>query len=120
MPVTQFYRWPALNGHATERLLDRAKPVVAGLRAIESEWCFNVDAAETPDRAVIAWLFAETFEPDQFAESSELSRRVAAADAAGEVVVIVEVHPRHAPSRRPLMPQIHASPRTTPLRSGRG
>ena len=44
MPVLQYYRWPALNEHAIERLVERAKAAVPGLRAIESEWCFNVES----------------------------------------------------------------------------
>ena len=50
MPVLQYYRWPALNEHAIERLVERARAAVPGLRAIESEWCFNVESADgAPD-----------------------------------------------------------------------
>ena len=51
MPVLQYYRWPALNEHAIERLVERARAAVPGLRAIESEWCFNVESADAPDAA---------------------------------------------------------------------
>ena len=57
MPVLQYYRWPALNEHAIERLVERARAAVPGLRAIESEWCFNVESASgAPDAAALAWL----------------------------------------------------------------
>ena len=46
MPVLQYYRWPALNEHAIERLVERARAAVPGLRAIDSEWCFNVESAD--------------------------------------------------------------------------
>ena len=95
MPVLQYYRWPALNEHAIERLVERARAAVPGLRAIESEWCFNVESASgAPDAAALAWLFSETFEPEQFGARSELARRAAAADGAAETVVLVEVGPR--------------------------
>ena len=55
MPVLQYYRWPALNEHAIERLVERARAAVPGLRAIENEWCFNVESASgAPDAAALA------------------------------------------------------------------
>jgi len=58
MPVLQYYRWPALNEHAIERLVERARAAVPGLRAIESEWCFNVESADAPDAAALACFYS--------------------------------------------------------------
>ena len=74
MPVLQYYRWPALNEHAIERLVERARAAVPGLRAIENEWCFNVESASgAPDAAALAWLLVAAGTDDIAAGRVDLS-----------------------------------------------
>ena len=63
--------------------------VSADIQAIESELCFNVDAAgdlTAEETDVLGWLLSETFEPDQFGARSFL--------AGGNGRTLVEVGPR--------------------------
>jgi len=76
MILFHLYRTPALSAYQTAGLLSQAKQTVSpAISAIETEFCFNI-AAETPltpdETRLLRWLLAETFEPNQFSESSFL------------------------------------------------
>ena len=75
------YRIPALSTYqaaGTPHGL-RSSAVSPAIHGIATEFCFNIaaDSALTPDEMrLLAWLLAETFEPDQFSDSSFLARAV--------------------------------------------
>ncbi|MFO7587659.1 MAG: phosphoribosylformylglycinamidine synthase [Gemmatimonadota bacterium] len=103
MSLLHFYRTPALSEAATASLLERARGrAVPGLLRLETEHCFNVEvsrALDDPNLRTLAWLLAETFEPERFASRSFLAVRAAgpAAGAGGPLAVppeILEVGPR--------------------------
>ncbi|HSW62386.1 MAG TPA: phosphoribosylformylglycinamidine synthase [Dissulfurispiraceae bacterium] len=90
--ILHFYRTPALSPYKKEVFLrsvrERGAPDV---QDIETEYCFNIAAAEPlqgDESKTLGWLLAETFEPDQYAEQSFLA---CAADA---LSLIIEVGPR--------------------------
>lgn len=78
MKILHVYRTPALpRGRERELLAFTRKHLFAGLRAIETEVCFNIEASgPLADREVetLRWLLAETFEPDQLSRKSFLPR----------------------------------------------
>jgi len=87
MALLHLYRHPGLSAAQTSALLRRARSDVPPLTAVESEFCFNVATDRpltTPERGVLRWLLAETFEPDGFGQRSFL-------DGGGTVL---EVGPR--------------------------
>jgi len=103
MSLLHFYRTPALSSAETDSLLDRARRrAVPGLRRLETEHCFNVELTRPLDDGelrVLAWLLAETFEPERFAGNSFLAARAAGPAAgpggpAGAPTEILEVGPR--------------------------
>jgi phosphoribosylformylglycinamidine synthase len=100
MSLLHFYRTPALSEAETESLLARARArAVPGLRRLETEHCFNVEVARPlgdTELRVLAWLLAETFEPERFAGSSFLAVRRAgpAGGPEGAPTEILEVGPR--------------------------
>jgi phosphoribosylformylglycinamidine synthase len=89
MALLHLYRSPGLSqthrSHLLEIARQRVSPVIS---AIDTEYCFNVDATGDlgpEEHRVLAWLLGETFEPDQFGLSSFL-------DGGGGTVL--EVGPR--------------------------
>jgi phosphoribosylformylglycinamidine synthase len=94
MVLFHLYRTPALSPYQTANLLAGAHRRVSDrIRAIETEFCFNI-AATSPLTAdglrLLHWLLAETFEPRQLSDKSFLTPR----SAIGTQQVILEVGPR--------------------------
>jgi phosphoribosylformylglycinamidine synthase len=94
MTLIHFYRTPALSAYQTADLLSTAQRTVSpAITGIESEYCFNV-AADGPlssdETRLLRWLLAETFEPNQFSNSSFLAPMAELKTPA----VILEVGPR--------------------------
>ncbi len=77
MGLIHFYRTPGASIAATERLLQQVRTRIgAGVEAIESEICFNIEAAgplDAGELTALAWLLSETFEPDRFHRNSFLT-----------------------------------------------
>jgi len=78
MKLLHFHRTPALPRSRERELLAFArKHLSAGIRAIETEYCYTVEVS-APLRAgeieTLRWLLAETFAPDRFSEASFLER----------------------------------------------
>ncbi len=86
------YRNPALSPYKKEVLLKSVRERIASdVLDIETEYCFNIAAAEplnSGELKTLGWLLAETFEPHRYAERSFLS------NTADTVSLIVEVGPR--------------------------
>ncbi len=77
MVLFHLFRTPALSPYQTAGLVAAAQDkVTRALRAIETEFCFNV-AADSPltvdEMRLLRWLLAETFEPEQFSDRSFLT-----------------------------------------------
>ncbi len=77
MVLFHLFRTPALSAYQTAGLVAAAQDKVSSaLRAIETEFCFNV-AADSPltadEMRLLRWLLAETFEPEQFSDRSFLT-----------------------------------------------
>jgi len=76
MTLFHLYRTPALSAFQTKALLDTVKQqVTPGIRGIETEHCFNIEASQTLDAdemRLLQWLLAETFEPEKFSDKSFL------------------------------------------------
>ena len=78
----QLFRRPFLSDEAAATLARKAnaKPAVGGvIDSITTEQCFNVEVTSplTDDEmTTLQWLLRETFEPDQFAESTSLTGAV--------------------------------------------
>ncbi|HSG81050.1 MAG TPA: phosphoribosylformylglycinamidine synthase [Gemmatimonadota bacterium] len=89
MSLLHLYRAPGTSEAARRALLQTARDRVSPhIRAIETEYCFNVDAAGglTPEELrALGWLLAETFQPERFGGASFLD------ESAGE---LLEVGPR--------------------------
>ncbi|GAB4370520.1 MAG: phosphoribosylformylglycinamidine synthase [Deltaproteobacteria bacterium] len=78
MTIRHLYRTPALSGARERDLLAFArKHLSPSIRAVETEYCFNIEASaplSAAELATLRWLLRETFEPDRFADKSFLSR----------------------------------------------
>ncbi|UCF40695.1 MAG: phosphoribosylformylglycinamidine synthase [Gemmatimonadota bacterium] len=88
MSLLHLYRAPGLSPARTHALLLAARQRISpDIGDIETEWCFNIEAAGGNSRAeleTMAWLLRETFEPEGFGLQSSL-------DGDGE---LLEVGPR--------------------------
>src|SRR3989304_3396027 len=77
MTLLHLYRTPALSAFQAKALLDIVKQqVTPGIREIETEHCFNIEASQTLDAdqmRPLQWLLAETFEPGNFSDRSFLT-----------------------------------------------
>jgi phosphoribosylformylglycinamidine synthase len=91
MSLLHLYRTPGFSAARREALLAAAQERISpGIQGIDTEYCFNIDAAGdlTPDEfQTLSWLLSETFEPTRFGRLSFLQ----AGAAEGE---ILEVGPR--------------------------
>jgi phosphoribosylformylglycinamidine synthase len=89
MSLIHLYRAPGLSEAAARALLQTARQRVSpDIQAIDTEYCFNVDAEgglTSEESRILVWLLAETFQPDGFGEASILD------PAAG---ALLEVGPR--------------------------
>jgi phosphoribosylformylglycinamidine synthase len=78
MGLLHFYRIPALSPAKKSALLSAASQKMSSeIRDIETECCFNIEAAAPlteEESRVLRWLLAETFEPENFSEESFLVR----------------------------------------------
>ncbi len=76
MSLLHFYRAPGIPSARRRALLARARDRVSPrLRAIETEYCFNVEytgSLADVEVRVLSWLLAETFEPQRFGTRSQL------------------------------------------------
>jgi phosphoribosylformylglycinamidine synthase len=76
MGLIHFYRTPGASRAAVATLLERARSALAtDIAAIDTETCFNIEVEgqlSGAERSVLAWLLAETFEPDGFRRDSFL------------------------------------------------
>ncbi|MCI0469484.1 MAG: AIR synthase-related protein, partial [Nitrospirae bacterium] len=74
----RFYRTPALSNYEINVLNDEInKRIGSDISAIETEYCFNMEASEPlteSELSVVRWLLSETFEPEKFSFESFLSR----------------------------------------------
>jgi phosphoribosylformylglycinamidine synthase len=100
MNLFHLYRWPALSGTKKRELLsDARKKVSNGIKEIETEYCFNIEVT-TPlndeELNILRWLLSETFEPENFSESSFLNNTPPIPPLAkgGNGGVVIEVGPR--------------------------
>ena len=88
MSLLRLYRAPGLTAAGRHSLLQTARQQISpDIQGIDSEYCFNVDAATgltAHQLVVLAWLLRETFEPEQFGLESFL----------GSDGVVLEVGPR--------------------------
>ncbi len=79
MSLLHFYRAPGLDDAARSALLRQVRRGVSErVRDIRTEYCFNIDVDPPPapeESRVLAWLLAETFEPDGLARESFLAER---------------------------------------------
>jgi phosphoribosylformylglycinamidine synthase len=89
MSLLHLYRTPGLSAAARYALLQMARQRVSpDIQSIDTEYCFNIDAADeltAGEYGVLRWLLSETFEPERFDGDSFL------ASSAG---VLLEVGPR--------------------------
>jgi phosphoribosylformylglycinamidine synthase len=94
MVLVHYYRTPALSVYQTSGLLAQAQRSVSpAIHGIATEFCFNVASTSrlTKDELrLLRWLLAETFEPEQFSDTSFLARPSSPAAAS----LILEVGPR--------------------------
>jgi phosphoribosylformylglycinamidine synthase len=76
MSLLHLYRHPGLTAAKTSTLLALARHrVSAAIRGIDTEFCFNIDAAaplNDTHQGILGWLLAETFEPGGLGEGSFL------------------------------------------------
>ena len=91
MVLFHLFRKPALSAYQTDGLLRAVRAGVSpSIKAIETEFCFNV-SADSPlsddEMRLLKWLLAETFEPEKFSDTSFLS-------PVGPRTLLFEVGPR--------------------------
>jgi len=76
--MLRFYRRPALSESAVEQIkFNTEKRLGIKIEEIATEWCFYIQTTEPLDDkelAILEWLLAETFEPDNFSTESYVER----------------------------------------------
>jgi phosphoribosylformylglycinamidine synthase len=76
MSLLHLYRTPGFSAARREALLVTARErISSGIQQIDTEYCFNIDAAGdlAPDESrILTWLLSETFEPARFGRQSFL------------------------------------------------
>jgi phosphoribosylformylglycinamidine synthase len=74
MILIHLYRTPALSSFQTKALLETAQREAAkNILSIDTEFCYNVAASEkltAVEKRLLQWLLAETFEPENFSDTS--------------------------------------------------
>ncbi len=80
MDLIHFYRIPALPEAQEKELLllcrQKISPEIKGLR---TEYCFNIETTSAiipEEMKTLKWLLAETFEPENFSDSSFLNSEI--------------------------------------------
>ena len=72
--LIHFYRTPALSGPKTRDVLKKCRTIISeNITDISTEICFNIETNGNliqRDREILSWLLSETFEPDQFGDTS--------------------------------------------------
>ncbi|MGO9611888.1 MAG: phosphoribosylformylglycinamidine synthase [Dissulfurispiraceae bacterium] len=75
--LMHMYRVPALFPDKKDVLLKMIREKISPtIKDINTEFCFNIDASRPltdPEVTALRWLFAETFEPDNFSSESFLT-----------------------------------------------
>ncbi len=77
MKMNHFFRTPALSRSDTQKLLVKIQEVVPGVTALETELHYYVECDKplVPEKGrMLAWFFAEQFEPEKFGKSSKLAK----------------------------------------------
>ncbi|MFA5072823.1 MAG: phosphoribosylformylglycinamidine synthase [Nitrospirota bacterium] len=85
------YRGPALSPYQTTELLAATQKISNEIRKIETEFCFNIEteySLTSDEMRLLRWLLAETFEPEQFSDTSFFPKNSQA------LHLILEVGPR--------------------------
>ncbi len=76
MSLVHLYRAPAVSDARRDALLRTTRQLVSSdIEDIDTEYCFNIDAAAgltAEEFRVVAWLLSETFEPERFGVESFL------------------------------------------------
>jgi phosphoribosylformylglycinamidine synthase len=74
LTLLHLYRTPGLSAARGKALLyDTREKISPDIEGIETELCFNIDAAEeltAEESTTLAWLLRETFEPTQFGRAT--------------------------------------------------
>jgi phosphoribosylformylglycinamidine synthase len=74
--MLHLYRSPGISPAHRSRLLEAARQNISpAISTIDTEYCFNIDATadlEPEEHCVLAWLLAETFEPNRFGPATFL------------------------------------------------
>ena len=74
--VIHFYRQPCLSPQRTKQLLEESQQKIsANFSDVSTEFCYNVELSApltAEDKVKLVFLLSETFEQDQFSESSFL------------------------------------------------
>ncbi|NKB89419.1 MAG: phosphoribosylformylglycinamidine synthase [Acidobacteria bacterium] len=95
MAIFHLYRTPAISRSALDALVERARHRgFESLRALRSEYCFNVATSrplDSKERETLNWLLRETFDPRGFGDHSFLAADL---DPADPRATILEVGPR--------------------------
>lgn len=84
--LVRFYQQPALSRWREGQLKEKARSLGVDGLLISSEWCYYLELEESlteTDYELVRWLLAETFEPDNFGETTFLTSKE-----------VVEVGPR--------------------------
>ncbi|WP_333654302.1 phosphoribosylformylglycinamidine synthase [Dissulfurispira sp.] len=74
--LLHMYRTPALSSYKKAVLLKTvSEKIITDIKDIETEFCFNIESSEPltdTELNKLKWLLAETFEPDNFSDTSFL------------------------------------------------
>ena len=77
MDLLHLYRTPALSEATKNELLSITQEKISSeIQDIRTEYCFNIEATEAltqEEMRTLQWLLAETFEPENFSDSSFLT-----------------------------------------------
>jgi len=81
MSLLHLYRRPAFSTAKKNELLSIVQQKISPeIKDIETEYCFNIEAASPlidEELNILRWLFAETFEPENFSSESFLRQNTA-------------------------------------------
>nr|AOE43235.1 phosphoribosylformylglycinamide synthase [Coremiostelium polycephalum] len=97
MTIKHFYRRPAISEFEIKRLIHRLNQQYSlSIESIDTEFCFNVEYLESNpitelEYKTLVWILSETFEPQNFSESSFFRGQD---EISSKNVVVVEVGPR--------------------------
>jgi phosphoribosylformylglycinamidine synthase len=85
MSLLHFYRKPALSLSKKDNLLSTVRQRISPeIQDIETEYCFNIETSEpltSQELDTLHWLLSETFEPENFSDTSFLDHHYGIASA---------------------------------------